>query len=50
VTAVFMVIVIALGALVGLLQDGVFAQQISRSASHVMDQGVLGAVGDVLFF
>lgn len=50
VTAVFLAIIIALGALAQALGGNVFAQHIASSASHVVEGGLLQAVGDILYY
>lgn len=49
VTAAIMVMVVALGALWRLIQDGAFVVHAVASASHHV-QGALGAVADVFMF
>lgn len=49
VTAAIVVVVVALGALWRLLQDGAFVAHAAASASHHV-QGAFGAVADVFMF
>lgn len=50
VTAVFLVVAVAFGALVHALGEGVFAQHIAASASHIVDSGLIQAAGDILYY
>lgn len=45
-----MIIIVALGALSGRLQEGLFVQHAADSASHAITTNTAGSTGDVLLY
>jgi hypothetical protein len=48
--ALFLVVILALGALANRLQEGLFVQHAIESASHATGGNTLGVIGDVLLY
>jgi hypothetical protein len=47
---VFVAVIVALGLLAQLLEDGLFVEHAARSASHAITGNTAGTVGDVLLY
>jgi hypothetical protein len=48
--AVLIVVLMALGLLAQLLEDGLFVEHAAQSASHTLGGNPIGAAGDVLLY
>jgi Flp pilus assembly pilin Flp len=47
---ILLVMILALGALAGRVQEGLFVQYATDNASHSVEEKFLGAIGDVLLY
>ena len=50
VAGALLVVIVALAALAGRLQDGLFVEHAINSASHAFGHNTMGSIGDVLLY